>query len=347
MLWHRTRRRIVWIDHSSRLPFLFYYVVIGGIDFSIACFRQIIKFFIGRRPRLFYPHNFYRMFILHILGIKKINKITCIGQTGEGAGSQALMIMDAINFCFVNKLTYYHSSFGEIAHATKIQEDWAAEWEKFFNFRLNELCYKEDDRDIVNYAYNFRELRVLYDFNDFKFSKSAISEFKEKFRVRNREKRHAYFVVGVHIRRGDVNLNNYPTRFRDIGAVLHIISKIRNVLNNAKLNYRVHVFSEGATEDFAILSNDDTKFFLNRDAIWTLAEFINSDVLVLANSSFSYVAGILSDGIILSENWPRALEDWILLRNTSEFDTKEFKDKLRQYIELSPPERGFEVKALI
>jgi hypothetical protein len=332
--------------HSSRLAFLTFYVVIGAIDFSNACFRQIIKFLIGRGARLFYPYNFYRRFILHILGIKKIDKITCISSANEGAGSQALMVMDAINFCFVNKLTYYHAPFREIAHATKIQEEWAAEWEKFFNFGLSEQCYNESDRTVVNYAYNFSELRLLYNFNDSKFDKSVISGLKKKFRAKNGEKHHTYFVVGVHIRCGDVNFDDYPTRFRDIGAVSDIISKIREVLNNAKLSYRVHVFSEGATEDFATLSKDDTTLFLNRDAVWTLTELINSDVLVLANSRFSYIAGILSNGIILSENWPRALEGWILLRKSCKFNIKEFEDKLRQYIELSPPERGFQARAL-
>jgi hypothetical protein len=45
----------------------------------------------------------------------------------------------------------------------------------------------------------------------------------------------------------------------------------------------------------------DAELFLDADAIWTMLEMIEADVLIMAKGSFSYVAALISDGIKLCE----------------------------------------------
>jgi len=60
--------------------------------------KNCIKFLIGREPTFDETGLFLRQYVLHLTRIRPIRKITCTGLRSEGAGSQALMTMNAINF---------------------------------------------------------------------------------------------------------------------------------------------------------------------------------------------------------------------------------------------------------
>jgi hypothetical protein len=62
---------------------------------------------------------FWRQYILHVSGLRRIRKVTCTGLQGEGPGSQALMIMTAINFAGSCGLTCVHTSFTLIEHGDR------------------------------------------------------------------------------------------------------------------------------------------------------------------------------------------------------------------------------------
>jgi hypothetical protein len=56
--------------------------------------------------------------------------------------------------------------------------------------------------------------------------------------------------------------------------------------------------------DFAELTLPGMEFFLDVDAVWTMQELIEADILIGAKSSFSYCAALISDGVKILEHVP-------------------------------------------
>ena len=61
-----------------------------------------------------------------------------------------------------------------------------------------------------------------------------------------------------------------------------------------------------------------------------MQELVEADILIMANSSFSYVAGLLSDGIKICEpdSYP-PLEPWLVRRPNGDFDEQSFERQLQ------------------
>ena len=81
--------------------------------------KNRIKILMGRKPYFDERGLFLWQYLLHLTGLRPIRKITCVGLKMEGPGSQALMIMNAINFAFSSGLTYVHTPFTQIRHADR------------------------------------------------------------------------------------------------------------------------------------------------------------------------------------------------------------------------------------
>ena len=95
--------------------------------------KHCVKVLVGRRT-LFDEHGlFLRQYLLHVTGFRAIRNITCTGLRSEGPGSQALMVMNAINFPRSFGLTYVHTPFSHIQHADRPIEEWVTAWEGLFN----------------------------------------------------------------------------------------------------------------------------------------------------------------------------------------------------------------------
>jgi len=57
---------------------------------------------------------FWRQYLLHVTGLRRISKVTCTGLTGEGPGSQALMIYECDQFCrFVRSYLRTHTVYSD------------------------------------------------------------------------------------------------------------------------------------------------------------------------------------------------------------------------------------------
>jgi hypothetical protein len=60
-----------------------------------------------------------------------------------------------------------------------------------------------------------------------------------------------------------------------------------------------------------------------------MRELIEADIFIMAKSSFSYVAALISDGLKLapSDGYP-PLADWVVVGTDGAFEVKAFEDKL-------------------
>ena len=140
--------------------------------------------------------------------------------------------------------------------------------------------------------------------------------------------------VAIHIRRGDVKSDNqFWEKFTDNGYILRVLQKVLNIIASHGIETIVCVYSEGEGKDFKELQNLNARFFLNEDPFTTFNNLVCADVLILSKSTFSYTAGLLSNGIVFYEPfWHRPQANWIKVKESAKFNPKEFSRKLAGYL---------------
>jgi hypothetical protein len=139
--------------------------------------------------------------------------------------------------------------------------------------------------------------------------------------------------LSVHVRRGDVSSTRHSKRFTSndtIAARLHLICQ---TIHSAGRKPELHIHSQGKKEDFgSIATIHECRFHLDEDPIQTIKSLATSDITVISKSSFSYLAGIISKGLVLYEKfWHSPLPSWC---NIDDVDTIH---AIRQQIEKSMP----------
>jgi len=78
--------------------------------------------------------------------------------------------------------------------------------------------------------------------------------------------------------------------------------------------FQINVYSEGEKEDFKELL-EIANLRLDADVFETFYNLVQADILIMAKSSFSYCAALLSRGIIIYEPfWHPPLNDWFILK---------------------------------
>ena len=104
--------------------------------------------------------------------------------------------------------------------------------------------------------------------------------------------------VAVHVRRGDVSHRSLPKRFLTNGlvalCVMRSLDMLKGMLHRSVGSMRVHVFSEGAPQDFGnLLQLPRASLHLNEPLMTTFHHMVMSDALVMAASTMSDVAAWL------------------------------------------------------
>ena len=308
--------------------------------------KHRITILLGGKASLDEEALFFRQSVLHLAGLQPIRQITCPGLRGEGAGSQALMLMRAISFARSSGLTYVHTPFTRIEHADRPMEEWAAAWETFFNLGSGEVACDIPRHDAINFSANFNNLERCLGWrhrgNELaEHFKTIVPEFRRKYYLNKSPRTTKEVTVAVHIRRGDALPDN-PVYFTSNETVLRTVTAVKRVLDLHQAKHRIRIYSQGNRADFAELSLPGLEFFLDADAIWTMEELIAADILVMAKGCFSYCAALISDGIKIGDpdqwsispgsNWVPT-EGWILSRADGSFDYADLERQLALLIQ--------------
>jgi hypothetical protein len=119
------------------------------------------------------------------------------------------------------------------------------------------------------------------------------------------------------------------------------IEGVRAILKAHSLRYRIAVYSQGDVADFAEVSAPDVEFFLDMDAIRTMEELIEADILIMARGTFSYYSGLISEGITICDSGvPGPFCDrfspnpeWIVCRPAGSFDEAAFERQLERLLD--------------
>jgi hypothetical protein len=337
------------------------FLIVATRDAAWMAVKNLIKPFIGRERHFDESGLFLWQYLLHITRLRPIRTITCVGYETEGPGSQALGVMNTINFARFTGLTYTHTPFKFIQHADRPMKEWAAAWENLLNLGAGEEVCEGKTRESVNHSHNFRALELCLGWNHCddeinQHFESMIPEFRRKYYLDKSPRTTQEVTIAVHARRGwDVSPTIDP--FGSTDSILRIISVTKTVLDSQNIHHRISVYSEGNRADFekffipgvnlskyrvghysngkeveieeAPPSSDNP--FHDIDAITAMKELIEADILIMSKSSFCHYAALISDGIKFiadDKKEQQPLKDWILFSRVGSFDRDAFERQL-------------------
>jgi hypothetical protein len=309
------------------------FILVAGMGYTRNCLANIIKKIIGMNIYFNPSELFLRDYIRSLLGLGSRPRITtpALHRLGpDGAGAQARLVMCAINFARTFNLPYVHTPFCEISHADRPMQLWVKAWNEEFNLGAGEISAECSHNDCVDFlgdlgsfvsCFGFRNLHAVFNITS--------KEFRKKYYLNKAPKLNSSLIVAIHMRRGDA-----VTHWSHVKDTYVTVRKIIDVMDTMTLTYNIQLFSEGSVSEFSELEPLGVKLYLNADAIWTMRELIEADILVMAKSCFSYVAAIISDGIKIYEPFVSCppLKDWLVRQPEGDFDEHLFKDKLEAMI---------------
>jgi hypothetical protein len=160
--------------------------------------------------------------------------------------------------------------------------------------------YKEIEYDMERFhdSKSFQKIKYLY-------YKNKVSPFAND--VVN---------VAVHVRRPnkcDVRIEGTDTPDEYYIRCIKAIDAKYKAENKQCL---FHIFSQGSEELFQEYKQFPVRFHLNEDVFDTFNHLVFADVLVLSKSSYSYVAALLSNGMIIYKPfWHPPRKHWLLISN--------------------------------
>jgi hypothetical protein len=273
--------------------------------------------------------------------------VTCAGKT-DGPLAQIQAVMSTILFARAAGLTYVHTPLRVVEHS-KRNEDWARRWEEFFSLGNGEM-------PLDALPLGLRKVRVEYAQRIFKRRETLyvipqghdfVDRYPHLYESLLPELRLRYFAapknvplhcepgmlnIAVHLRRGDVSpdIPHFASRFTPNRTVVRTIRQASSLLDRLGADYRVRIYSQGRPEDFGELA-DLGELHLDECPFTTFHNLVMADLLVMAKSSFSYVAALLSPaGIRLYEPfWHKPQRDWIQIDVHGGFSEARLESALR------------------
>ena len=261
----------------------------------------------------------------HIFWDLKLRRNTTLmtieGKT-DGFGSQLQACLSLIAYCKYKGYEYIHTPMYKMHHNEENMEEFPSYMNNFINL---EQKYRSTEQ-LSNY-----ELSILHKTKEGSFvhgsfhpeyfyNDEVLSEIREIYYSQPKPYLEYYDLeanmnnIALHIRRGDVCAEKYPSRY-----VCN--SKYIEILNKIDLEYSIiHIFSEGDPEDFTEISNSFPNntiiFHLNENVQSTFHALVMADVLVISKSSFSYCAALFNKNVVVANLitswWHKPLKQWKL-----------------------------------
>lgn len=281
---------------------------------------------------------------------------TCTGKI-DGIGAQALAVMSTQLFSYETGIGYVHTPFKEIEHNTQNIDNWVSRWEMFLNLGHGEITIKNDSprfksskkvddlseilpstknrlyevtqchRYTNDRAYKFAELTDLF---KSKYNNSSLADSRKS--LFNHDKLN----LTVHMRRGDVsNFSWSKKRYTSNANVINKLEVIIKILKDQRKSFRINIFSQGQLEEFkdvvSYFENEEVNLFLDTCLFSTFHSLVTSDILVMSKSTLSYSASLLSDGIIVYEDfYHKPLKTWHRYKNDKFLDYSILLDSLNK-----------------
>jgi hypothetical protein len=283
--------------------------------------------------------------------------ITCGGKT-DGAGAQALAMLSVQLFAQACGFQYIHTPFTLIEHNHFNDPNWENEWESFFNLGLGEISFHQIDwtqfevvrlSDIagipcsphqktiytIHHAHDYANLFPnAYQKITNAISARYVANSKQRYSIYKYDKLN----IALHIRRGDIGKSgNASNRYTSNTSVIQMV---QNLIENLRINgvtentIVFHVFSQGDANDFSDIleefRNLEMYFHLDSSPFESFNGLVESDILVMSKSTFSYLAALLCGGVKIYDNFYHPpLKNWVKWSKNYNLSRKEFQESLK------------------
>lgn len=274
--------------------------------------------------------------------------VTCSGRC-DGAGQQAIAVISAMMLARYAGCRYCHTPFTSMGHAEGSHEEWATRWERFFNLGAGEVPVPAGvelvalsalvadpaayaDRPVVVAQPLFpllheaaiqigdalrADLRMRY----WQIPKDAIASHRAPRGL----------TVAIHLRRGDVSPQSHRHRYVPNERMLRQIERVRRALAPFGEPLTFNLYSEGDAADFRAFTEAGCALYIGSDPFETLHNMVTADVLIGTPSNFSYIAGLLSRGIVAGATTRRVpLTNWVRRNGKRDVPVRQLRRALAQ-----------------
>jgi hypothetical protein len=257
------------------------------------------------------------------IGLKNTT-LTCAGKTdGGGAQIQAIVSVAALAKFFGAQ--FVHTPLSKIDHCPKhlTMEEFCRSWEGVISlFGLTGstgdefVQYDKDEFMLDLLTLKMRGKRIslenahfLTDNHPEIYELVGLSATSEERAAGNKQN------IYAHARRGDVKEDDHTSfRYTSDATLRANIETVRRLLDT---DPEVFIVTQGPDAEFRKKFEDCT-IIVEEDPVKAILLLANSDVLIMAKSSFSFVAGLLSKGSVHYETyWQRPLPSWSVLPSTT------------------------------
>ena len=234
----------------------------------------------------------------------------------DGFGSQFQTLLHIIYYSSVNNAEYIHIPIQTIEHNYLNDPQYVKTLEEFMCVKMFKSIHDIDTSCISNVRnITSAECRNYFE-KDVNRAMSHISLVTYKSTFWNNINENHYnnnkFNISFHIRRGDVQPDYNGGRYTSNEFYLTQMRYLSEKYKDRDILF--HIYSEGLEGEFECFKMPNTVLHLNEDVKTTFIGLITSDVLVQSKSSFSYVAGLLSNGIVYYiPFWHPPLSSWIII----------------------------------
>ena len=229
----------------------------------------------------------------------------------DGFGAQYQRIIDTFIYCKLNNLNFLYTPFTNISHNYNNNNNFTINIEHFINLKNNipnshNKQVKRIDYGGIVMKFTNNNIDLCYKSKYLEFIKKCFWENKDKNVFKNNK-----INIAVHVRRPNSQDNRKEGTDTPDKYYLNIINIIRNKYQNRELLF--HIYSQGESKNFEIFKAPDTILHLNEELPLTFIGMVGADILVTSASSLSYVAALLSNGVIYYKKfWHNPRKEWFI-----------------------------------
>lgn len=256
----------------------------------------------------------------------------------DGFGSQVLSRLSVEATARDLGLNYAHRPFEVVAHAEGDPAEWVQQCETTFALGENRRLLADFDHPMVNlatYASDrslWRRPHIVTMNNMHVYCDRDPTIYRAVIAIHDASAPPERLRIAVHLRRGDVSAQRVSHRFTANRTVISTLQRVTAEVMRAGLAYEMTVYSNGDPNEFAEFSSLGCRIDVSSGALEVFGNLRTSDILVTAKSTFSYVAGLYSNGIVLYEPFARSpLPWWIPRAADGGFSSEELARKLARY----------------
>lgn len=244
----------------------------------------------------------------------------------DGFGSQYQTIIYTVMMAELKKLRFVYSPFDKMEHNYDNDPEFIQKKEKMINFIGNfDMIGDIDDKSKFAHKpqvirYHATEIVKFFEHNITKCMKTnALKKIKELYFANNKRVIENKYVA-IHIRRP----NEHDNRIQGTDVSNEFYIKVLDFIKNEYPEHEIHIYSQGLLENFnsiiQYIVNDCSeicdKIFIHLNDRVEVAfnNFVQADVLVIAPSSYSYTAGLISNNTVYYiPFWHSYIPFWIRL----------------------------------